>query len=398
MGIEDDEDTASTSALRDLVAKYPDFNMTLVSEVLAQCGHNPRRAYEILCEMVIPPETAEENCQPKDSSHVPAEDADRSDNLDQAPKTVTPPPNVHYTPSDSTPFPPEFEGLYQVSRPEVASSELNVSSDRVPQPSPIRAPQGAWAGKTMGRTYRVDAMCARYRWLPRTAVEGLFEKYGDCVELVENDILQMFPVDEPQAFGGGEGPAIGSGPVPGRSNSRISPSHQGGGTSQQQRAMAEALRQQAAVEIQRDALRPEAISSSSKGMSRLRRELWEARETRMRMQQLANQTRKAAHIAQAREKDLELRRLSEFFLARMRQSQEYKGGCIDLHGLTKEEALKLVEWKLEDSGRRRFRVITGRGMHSHNGQAVLRPALEKYFRSEGISFSMYEDGIMSVIP
>lgn len=162
--------------------------------------------------------------------------------------------------------------------------------------------------------------------------------------------------------------------------------------------MAESLRQQAADQIRRDARSQEIIYQSSKGMDILRRQLWETRQTRTRLHHLANQTRKASHVSLAKDKDAELRRLSELFLERMRRSEEYRGGVIDLHGLTKEESLQLVEWKLAENGRRRFRVITGKGRHSHNGQAVLRPALEKFFQSRGVSYSMQDDAVMSVLP
>lgn len=129
----------------------------------------------------------------------------------------------------------------------------------------------------------------------------------------------------------------------------------------------------------------------------MRKRLWDTREMRGNMHNLASQTRSAEHLARAKEMDEELEGLSTEFLGKIRQSVEYQNGVVDVHGLTKDEAIKIVEWKLQEGGRKRFRLITGKGNHSRNYQAVLRPALEKHFTSTGVSFTQVHDGVLSVI-
>lgn len=201
----------------------------------------------------------------------------------------------------------------------------------------------------------------------------------------------MFPVDEPAAFGGG----FGRQPADVLHSSVLQTGYT---QSPRREAMAESLREQAAAEIERNAIAANSAVLSSSSMETLRQQLWDARSERAHIQQLANSTRKPSHIAEAKQKDRQLKRLSAYLLERIRNSEQYRNDCIDLHGLTKDEAITLVDWKLEDACGRKFRIITGRGTHSHNGRAVLRPALEKHFRSLGISFSQYADGIMTVTP
>lgn len=369
------DDASSVQPFGDLLSNFPDLTMPIVADVLDSCNYDYEKAYSILCEMVIPPDSA-------------------------APKPASPSASSHYASS------PDSSGDYPAPILTPAKSPLNgkaAQAEKHPSAAATPAPQGAWARKPMARRYRVDAMCARYEWIARSVVEDLFEKYQDCVELVETEILHMFPIDQPEAYGGGQ-----THPVHESTSRDFTPQYAATravrGTTRDSRssphrqAIAESLRKQDADQMRRDALSSETISQSSKRMDNLRRQLWETREDRMRLQQLANQTRKPTHIALAKDKDAQLRHLSALFLERMRRSEEYRNGVIDLHGLTKEEAIQLIDWKLQDAGRRRFRVITGKGIHSQNGQAVLRPALEKYFRSKGISFSMYGDAVISVTP
>lgn len=394
----DEEDVASLTRLTDLVESHPDLDASVVQDILNECNQDHTKAYEMLCEMVIPPDREE---QTPDSQRQPT---------GTRPKQTIP-QAVHFAGAGvSATGRPEYDSIFQSSSREQGFQssateyipDVNPEFEVLPRPASTPVLQGAWAQKSMGRKYRVDDLCSKYEWISRSVVDGLFDKYGDCMELVEADILQMFPIDEPQAFGGGrDRQQIQNGKnagAPAHTWSNIHLQSRGSPHHNRQKAIAESLRQQAAEEIHRDSQSAETISLSSKGMAVLRAELWETRVTRMRLQQLANQTRKATHMANAKAKDAELRRLSAFFLDRMRKSEEYKNGVIDLHGLTKEESLQLVEWKLQDSGGRRFRVITGKGIHSNNGQAVLRPALEKYFRGKGISVSACADGVLSVVP
>ncbi|MCX6116392.1 MAG: Smr/MutS family protein [Proteobacteria bacterium] len=56
---------------------------------------------------------------------------------------------------------------------------------------------------------------------------------------------------------------------------------------------------------------------------------------------------------------------------------------IDLHGLTLQDALSVVDARLTLSGSysgiaQRFRIITGKGLHSHAGIAVLASEVHRY--------------------
>lgn len=232
-------------------------------------------------------------------------------------------------------------------------------------------------------------MYHRYPWISRTVIIDLFHKYQNCLELVENDILTMFPIDEPQAFTpynhsiSTNHPAMPShrAPVPPPKQSRL---------------VAEVLRQRAVEEIERDAIPFQQSPIIS--MDSLRNQVWHARTSLNSLKLLANQTRNPTHIQNAKLQQQQLKTLSQTLLSRIRQSKHFHEGLIDLHGLTKEEALQLVVSKLQHPSKKRFRLITGKGIHSQNGHAVLKPALEKFFTTHHISYTHFEDGIISVVP
>ena len=74
-------------------------------------------------------------------------------------------------------------------------------------------------------------------------------------------------------------------------------------------------------------------------------------------------------------------RLIEFLIidaANNAQSRFDDGSTLDVHGLRKKEAIICVERKLRElqlAGKQRLKVIVGKGKHSKQGIAVLKPAV-----------------------
>lgn len=63
---------------------------------------------------------------------------------------------------------------------------------------------------------------------------------------------------------------------------------------------------------------------------------------------------------------------------------------IDLHGLTRAEARDSLLEFLEnsrDKKYKRIRVITGKGLHSENGQSVLNGYIKNILEKEGLEYS-----------
>lgn len=62
---------------------------------------------------------------------------------------------------------------------------------------------------------------------------------------------------------------------------------------------------------------------------------------------------------------------------------------LDLHKLTREEALQATRDFLDEclgSGVERALIITGKGKHSADGQAILRPAVEDFLRTQDVEY------------
>lgn len=73
-----------------------------------------------------------------------------------------------------------------------------------------------------------------------------------------------------------------------------------------------------------------------------------------------------------------------------------KTHCVDLHGFTAKRATIFVGSLISEflSNKRCFRLIfiTGRGIHSRNGQPVLMPLVQRMLKSFHIPFSVSPDG------
>jgi DNA-nicking Smr family endonuclease len=71
---------------------------------------------------------------------------------------------------------------------------------------------------------------------------------------------------------------------------------------------------------------------------------------------------------------------------------------IDLHGFTREEARESLLFFLQSARDRKFklvRVITGKGLHSENGQSVLSGYIKNLLEREGLKYSdakLYDGG------
>lgn len=326
--------------------------MTIVADVLQSCNQDFNKAYAILLEMVIPPDT-DCNITPT----APSEPTNQT--LSHAP---------YVQGETSFPEPTKPEPRYEPPR----SEEPPQSSVRPSAPL-----QGAWI-RNIGHQIRIESMCKKYAWMPQSEVKDLFEKNFGCVDLVEQDILKKFPIDEPQAFRDHTTP-----------NDEQRP-HQ----CSKQTSDATVNSWQTASE----ANRPKQLQVDPdilQDMFAARERLWNTREEYSRLQTISSQTGNSVHADAASKKGAELTQLSEEYLAAIRASDSYRHGVIDLHGLTREEAIKLVQHILTERSSTKFRLITGRGSHSHGHRGVLGPALEKYFRDNGVAFTQ-SDGVLTV--
>ena len=62
---------------------------------------------------------------------------------------------------------------------------------------------------------------------------------------------------------------------------------------------------------------------------------------------------------------------------------------LDLHGFHIPEALEALDRFLEeaqDNGYRYVRVVTGKGLHSQGGRALLREAVKDWLHTEGFDY------------
>ncbi|KAE8225754.1 hypothetical protein CF319_g1539 [Tilletia indica] len=94
---------------------------------------------------------------------------------------------------------------------------------------------------------------------------------------------------------------------------------------------------------------------------------------------------KEGHEHKARMEDLNRQASEWIFKANNADESE---GTIDLHGLTVKEAIERTENYVRDArrqGRSQIRVVTGKGLHSRDHVAKIKPAIAKLMQDENLS-------------
>lgn len=339
-----DDDERAVRRLGALLDRFPDLSADVAQAVFEANAFDFDASFQQLCEMV-----AEHDSGASDGPCAP--------------------------PQELAAREADFATMEAIAAMEAADAR---AADGGVAPREAPPPQGAWSGRSAGSRLRVGDMVAKYPWADRALVEHLFEDLGDCAELVEHVLLDMYPVDEIDAFVGGAGERsgyVGAAAEPPRRRPRPP------------NAFAEALRSQDVAEMSRAGCVGESATVAARKREGLRAEISKGRVRRDQLFALASQTRRTDHRDEARRCDSRVQQLSRQLLERIRMSEEYRAGHVDLHGLTVAEALSLVESKLGDEQNRKFRVVTGRGNGSLHGRSVLKPAIMKYLSDREITFS-----------
>lgn len=70
---------------------------------------------------------------------------------------------------------------------------------------------------------------------------------------------------------------------------------------------------------------------------------------------------------------------------------------LDLHQMTRDEARREVSGFIDEAkqlGYRKIRIITGKGLHSENGEGVLRPYVKDMLDAAGYEYqnARYDEG------
>ncbi|XP_068224952.1 uncharacterized protein [Palaemon carinicauda] len=75
--------------------------------------------------------------------------------------------------------------------------------------------------------------------------------------------------------------------------------------------------------------------------------------------------------------------------------REEKGiPVVDLHKMTRSEAIRIVNEFLAEKVRRysRVRIITGKGLHSSDGEAKVKPAIKQLLQEKGLEYQEVSGG------
>jgi len=102
----------------------------------------------------------------------------------------------------------------------------------------------------------------------------------------------------------------------------------------------------------------------------------------------AQEHRQRANAYNSVMKELDKRAAEIIFREKNKNRRE---GMIDLHGLYVAEAVRLAKDQVQTARSRGddvVRFIVGKGSHSDDGEAKIRPALEGFFTKQGVSHSL----------
>jgi Smr domain len=233
----------------------------------------------------------------------------------------------------------------------------------------------------------VNRIAETYRWADKNRIACLHWAAGECEALTVELLLDESPELRSVAC------KLAS---PSRSSSHIALPHalSNAGASKASASVhvAEALREQDITELAA-ASRPNGTVSSANLIDGLRSDLDSFTRERECNQALYGRTRKSKFAQEAKRLDADVRQAWTKLLAAIRNSPSFRAGDVDMHGLTAEQAIEVVDAKLsEGGGVGKIRFITGRGNNSSGGRSILRPRVENHLSMLGIPYSVDDTG------
>ena len=338
--------------LKDLLRRFPQLSTDVLQAVLESYDYNANKAFEVLCEMAI-----------------------GSVDLDTTPeKTIPDTPGKHL---------PKMNKKRPKSKRGVSIPVHTTKSGYNPWIT-----KGKNDGVTFADRMKVERMSSQYPWADKKYIEDLLVHYSGSTELVELQLLSMFPVDQIEAFTN-----FRETTVPTESDRKSMNSN--GGT-HRRKVIAEALRRADEKDIQHN------FNKADENV--LREEIEELKADINKHVSLRNQcyrmtslTRDTKQRDEAKYHEKVIEEFSERLIELVMLLPDFKGDQLDLHGFSVNQALALVGKKVDQvmalKNCRRLTIITGRGKHSVNMKSILRPAVEKYVKDRQLRCSSNrEDG------
>jgi Smr domain len=405
--------------LDELAKKFPTLDRDVISDVFEAQGRDWNSALVTLCEMTAEAEStvvpssitdrvvADRGACPEDAfqSHLcdvgissPSRLLRRGGNAEHADETrcgVSATCDHLENPADDLDvavFTEAFERLGAESDQEYAmalhKSNLNAGKQK-------NALQGFWrtkrvsgAGDLSGLSHAgelsVNRIAAKYGWADRKRIAALHSATGECEALTEELLLE-------------ESPEIRIIACNARTDSNVAPRktvelhrHTGAPSSSTASSIAEALRAKDISELA--AIGRQREGTSGMAIAEMKSRLATLVSQRDSNQGLYAKTMKNRYAQESKRLDADVRETWRELLSAICDSPGFRAGDVDLHGLTVEQALEVVEVKLSQRPAGRLRFITGRGNNSSGGKSVLRPRLENYFARLGVPCTIDETG------
>jgi hypothetical protein len=243
---------------------------------------------------------------------------------------------------------------------------------------------GDSAGLSHAGELSVNRIADKYRWADRKRIATLHSAAGECEALTEELLLE-------------ESPEIRIIACNARADANLAPHknvdlHRQAGAPSSSTALsiAEALRAKDISELA--AISRQGERSSATSIAEMKSRLATLVSQRDSNQGLYAKTMKNRYAQESKRLDADVRVTWRELLSAICDSPGFRAGDVDLHGLTVEQALEVVDVKLSQRAPGRLRFITGRGNNSSGGMSVLRPRLENYLARLGVPCTIDETG------
>ncbi|KAI0276596.1 hypothetical protein BGY98DRAFT_985173 [Russula aff. rugulosa BPL654] len=125
----------------------------------------------------------------------------------------------------------------------------------------------------------------------------------------------------------------------------------------------------------------------------MKREGQEARNLAKQARKRRDFSAEAMHKQNARVRDCAVERLNKEAATAIfnQKNKNLPNGTIDLHGLYVNEALKYAKLEFQSAVLRSDKVvrfIVGKGLHTKDGKAKIRPAVEKLCKERGFTYRL----------
>lgn len=309
----------------------------------------------------------------------------------------------------------EKKAQMAVEQAEMAKRAREIAAGRWMKPvrsgtdNPYRT-QASSAKLTYAGQMCVQRLLSKYCWAERDVVVKLYLQCGESERLTEELLVQ----NHPEVLQVAHNPGADKGDVRVDGNAvvqDVNDSRRGkggrrgnrgrgrnGGQGRPEKTISAKAVRIRDLDVQEIRIARESTVETTKAdVARARDRLANLTRARDNAQRLFNSTRQGRYENQVRKYNEQSKQAWNHLRHTICSTADFRNGTVDLHGLTSDQAIEIVDAKLAVTAVGKVHFVTGRGNNSAHRRAVLRPAVMEHLKYLGLTPHTEQDGGVVVV-